>query len=202
MILCKNGFSCHAGSMKRLSARTGARCDLPAAISPSSRVSVPTLSATAPGCWARLPANRAQVAFGIIRLANGLVALVSSRSSGAASSSTLAGGFVGFESAMVIVCFRLRNGDVAFLDLAGGTLGQRVDEPDQARVLVSGHPLLDVVAQFFGRDRGALLEGDGGADFLAQGVVRNADDGGFGHRPGARRAPPRSRAGRRCSRRG
>ena len=96
MILCNNGFSCHAGSLKRLSARAGARCDLPVAMLPSSRASAPTRSATAPGCWARLPAKWAQVAFGIIRLANGLVALVRSRSSGAASSSTLVVGSLGF----------------------------------------------------------------------------------------------------------
>src|ERR1700752_1298687 len=100
MILCNSGFCCHAGSVKRLSARAGARCDLPTAIAPSSRASVPTRSATAPGCCARLPAKRAQVAFGIIRLANGLVAVVRSRSSCAASSSAALG--VGLEEALVV----------------------------------------------------------------------------------------------------
>ena len=56
----------------------------------------------APGCCARLLATRAQVALGIIRLTKGRVALVSKRSSGAASSS----GRVVWV-AMVIMCFRL-----------------------------------------------------------------------------------------------
>ena len=55
-----------------------------------------------------MPAKRAQVAFGIIRLANGLVALVNRRSSGAASSSTPVVGSLGFKVlAMIIGCFRL-----------------------------------------------------------------------------------------------
>src|SRR5579863_7468722 len=43
-----------------------------------------------------------------------------------------------------------RDDDVAFLDLAGRALGQRVHQPHVARVLVRGDLALDVVAQLLG----------------------------------------------------
>src|SRR6201999_1144982 len=77
--------------------------------------------------------------------------------------------------------FRCRNSDVAFLDLAGGPLWQLLDQPYRPRVLVGGHPGLDVVAQLVDGRCGACLESDRGADLFAKGVVRDADDGGLGH---------------------
>ena len=65
--------------------------------------------------------------------------------------------------------------DLALEDLAGGALGQVVEEPDQARVLVGGDPLLDVGADLLGRQLLALVEDDRGADLLAPLVVGDAD---------------------------
>ena len=80
------------------------RPELPSAIVASSRAKPVNRSATLPGCFARFTPSLAQDRFGNIRLANGRVALVSSRSKGAASSSGL---FTTVESVMVINCFRL-----------------------------------------------------------------------------------------------
>src|SRR3954468_11132530 len=61
--------------------------------------------------------------------------------------------------------------DLALEDLAGGALGELVDEPDLARILVVGDLVLDVVAQRRLVDVLALLERDRSADLLAHVVV-------------------------------
>src|SRR6202042_2165591 len=73
-----------------------------------------------------------------------------------------------------------RDDDIPLLDLAGRALGQRVDDPHVAGVLVGRDLALDVVPQFPGADDGTRLEGHRGSDLLAQGRVRQADHGGLG----------------------
>src|SRR5213080_3411170 len=77
---------------------------------------------------------------------------------------------------------RTRDCDLPLEDLAGRPLGQLVDEPDLARVLVAGDLLLDVRAQLVLGDVLAVLERDRGADLLAELVVRDADHRRLGHR--------------------
>src|SRR5262249_7483168 len=67
-------------------------------------------------------------------------------------------------------------------DLAGGALGQLVDQPEVAGVLVRRDPVLHVRPQFLGRGRGAGLERDGRADLLAELVVGDPDHGRLGDR--------------------
>src|SRR6266487_955871 len=76
----------------------------------------------------------------------------------------------------------VRDDDVPLLDLAGRALGQRIHDPDVARVLVRRDLGLDVVAQFLGGDDGPRLEGHRRPDLLAEGRMRQADHGGFGDR--------------------
>src|SRR3954447_17209715 len=76
----------------------------------------------------------------------------------------------------------LRDLDLPLEDLAGRSLGQLVDEPDLARVLVAGDLLLDVRAQLVLGDVLAVLERDRGADLLAELLVRDADHRRLGHR--------------------
>src|SRR3954453_18129527 len=73
----------------------------------------------------------------------------------------------------------LRDLDLPLEDLAGRPLGQLVDEPDLARVLVARDLLLDVLAQLVLGDVLALLERHGGRDLLAELVVRDTQDGGL-----------------------
>src|ERR1700744_6545111 len=68
-----------------------------------------------------------------------------------------------------------RDDDVPLLDLAGRPLGQRVDDPHVARVLVGRDLALDVVPQFLRGDGRPGLEGHRGGDLLAEGGVRQAD---------------------------
>src|ERR1700677_5382595 len=75
-----------------------------------------------------------------------------------------------------------RDDDVAFLNLTGRALGERVDDPHVARVLVGRDLALDVIAEFLGGDDGTGLERHRGGDLLAQGRVRQPDDGGLGDR--------------------
>ena len=63
--------------------------------------------------------------------------------------------------------------DLALEDLAGRPLGELVDEPDVAGVLVGGDALLDEVAQLAGGGVCAGLQRDGGGDLLAELVVRD-----------------------------
>src|SRR3954453_6261638 len=75
-----------------------------------------------------------------------------------------------------------RKRDLALEDLAGRPLGERVDDPDVARVLVGGDALLDEVAQLVGVARGALGQRPGGADLLAELLVGHADHRRLDHR--------------------
>src|SRR3954451_1000075 len=74
---------------------------------------------------------------------------------------------------------RPRDGDLPLEDLAGRPLGQLVDEPDLARVLVAGDLLLDVLAQLVLGDVLALLERHRGRDLLAERPMWYAQDGGL-----------------------
>ena len=96
MIRRSSGFWLHAGSANRLSFLAGTRSDLPRAMSASSAVSLPPRPATVVGCFARFAAMCAQDIFGVIRLRNPVADLMSSMSSGAASSSGLLTSVVGF----------------------------------------------------------------------------------------------------------
>ena len=70
--------------------------------------------------------------------------------------------------------------DLASQDLAGRSLGQLVDDPDGAGVLVGGQALLGERLQLLLVDVVAVLERDRGADLLAQVVVLDADHGDLG----------------------
>src|SRR6266568_3085819 len=61
-------------------------------------------------------------------------------------------------------------------DLAGRAFGERVDELDDARVLVGGEPFLDESDDFGLAGLGARLH------LLAEALVRDADHGRLGHR--------------------
>src|SRR3954447_10046380 len=76
----------------------------------------------------------------------------------------------------------LRDLDLPLEDLAGRPLGQLVDEPDPARVLVAGDLLPDVLAQLLLGDLLALLQRDRRADLLAQLGMRHPDHGRLAHR--------------------
>src|SRR3954447_18160397 len=76
----------------------------------------------------------------------------------------------------------LRDLDLPLEDLARRPLGQLVDEPDLARVLVAGDLLLDVLAQLVLGDVLTILQRDRGADLFPQLGVRHAEHGGLGHR--------------------
>src|SRR3954451_15831223 len=73
----------------------------------------------------------------------------------------------------------LRDLDLPLEDLAGRPLGQLVDEPDLARVLVARDLLLDVLAQLVLGDVLALLERHRGRDLLAERPMWYAQDGGL-----------------------
>src|SRR5262249_32131232 len=75
-----------------------------------------------------------------------------------------------------------RYADLALEDLARGSLRQSDLEPHVARVLVRGHPCLDVLADLFRGGPGVRLQDDGRADLLTKGGVRDPDHGGLGHR--------------------
>jgi hypothetical protein len=66
-------------------------------------------------------------------------------------------------------------------------LGELVDDPHVARVLVGGDPLLDELAQLVGLATRARGKRDGRADVFTQLLVRDADDRGLDDRP---RWPP------------
>src|SRR5215207_9388113 len=74
------------------------------------------------------------------------------------------------------LCDPGRRADLAFEDLARRALGQLVDEPDLARILVGGDALLDEALHVLGRRAGSRLQGDRGTDLLAQTVVWDAHD--------------------------
>jgi hypothetical protein len=64
--------------------------------------------------------------------------------------------------------------------LTGRPLGQGVHQPDRAWVLVGREPIADELLQLIGIGLVARLEGDRGADFLAELRVLDPDDGGRG----------------------
>src|SRR5690348_12157858 len=66
-------------------------------------------------------------------------------------------------------------------DLAGRALGQIGRDPDVTRVFVGCYPVLHERAQFVGGGGSARLELHGGGDFLAEMLIRDSDDGGFGY---------------------
>src|SRR3954464_12781826 len=71
--------------------------------------------------------------------------------------------------------------DVALEDLARWALGQLVEEPQPARVLVGGHALLDEVAHVVLGRVLTVLEHHRGADLLPHLLVGHRDHGGLGH---------------------
>src|SRR5260221_1321237 len=75
-----------------------------------------------------------------------------------------------------------RRNDLPLEDLAGRALRQCVDEPDRARVFVSGDLSFHVVAQLGSGDVCAGLDDYRGPDLLAERLVRQADHGSFGDR--------------------
>src|SRR6202051_1436652 len=156
MVALSSGLPCHAGSANRLSTLAGARSLRPSAMATSWPPSSLARDASVRGLRASARANLLHETLGIIRSATPTAELVSSRSSGAASSSAVRISLVG-----KLLNLLGRWGDVTTQQLAGRPGGQAVDQPEPARILVGRDALLGEGAQFIRVNGRAALQHDG-----------------------------------------
>src|SRR3954454_21373412 len=185
----KAGLPTHAGALKRRSPFGGSHSERPTATRASSAARSVPRRAVRSGRSASLAASLAPLIPGHHERTGPRAASVNRASSepeACERASPFARPF-SVPRSWVSVAMRsaphaLGDLDVALEDLARRALGQLVEEPHAARVLVAGHALLDEVAHVVHARVLAVLEHDRGADLLAHLLVGDGDDGGLGDR--------------------
>src|SRR3954454_5539169 len=169
----KTGSPVQAASLKRRSPLFGPHCERPSATRASSAPSSVPRRAVRSGRSASLAASFAPLIPGHHERTGPRAASVSSASSdpdACVRVSPFARPFwvprSSVSTAMRSAPHALGHVDVALEDLARRALGQLVEEPHAARVLVGGHALLDEVADVVLARILAVLEHHSGADLL------------------------------------
>src|SRR3954454_9448286 len=183
------GLPCQAGSRKRRSRLGGSVAERPTAIFASSRPRPAPRRAGTSGRTARRATSLAASETGSIVASGPRAASVSTASRPAAAlrgsssrprplrATRPPDAVVGL--AATLAPDVLRDADLALEDLARRAHGERVDEVDDARVLVGGHALLGEGADGVRVGLRAVLEDDRRRDLLAHLLVRHADDRGL-----------------------
>src|SRR3954454_14535718 len=184
----KAGLPTHAGALKRRSPFGGSHSERPTATRASSAARSVPRRAVRSGRSASLAASLAPLIPGHHERTGPRAASVRRASSEPGPCGRARPFARPLSDSRSRVCVAMRSAphalgdlDVALEDLARGALGQLVEEPQPARVLVGGHALLDEVAHVVLAGVLTVLEHDRGADLLAHLLVGHRDHGGLGH---------------------
>src|SRR4051794_14197665 len=183
----KAGLPAHAGSLKRRSPFGGSHSERPAATRASSAASSVPRRAVRSGRSASLAASLAPLIPGHHERTGPRAASVRRASSEPGPCGRARPFARPLPDSRSRVCVAIRSAphalgdlDVALEDLARGALGQLVEEPHAARVLVRRDALLDEIAHVVLARVLAVLEHDRGADLLPHLLVGHSDHGGLG----------------------